>query len=413
MVVDQRLTVFALMNSLRCWLLSVLALACVPAFGQETQAQLSLTVDELTCRGNATTSCDFILGHVYLVSGDNVDEEELDNARLRLMSLPSFQSVDIYLEKGAVRGRVRVVIEVVEADPYAREWLAGTSARFDSLSQLLTGRITHQNLFGSGRLLDMSLVAFVPIDGQIRSEYGARLQYVDPHWLDSKRSFFIAGIGAGHSEFEDLSDERLRIDNVGLDVTFGRRIFDFSYLSLRYRYNPLIDVEHTLTHLDGTTEHRADSFDNHILIANYGWNSEDDPYFPTRGSRANVAMIWASTATGFGIDGGLRKTWTTDGGTSWLLQIADTPGTEYRYAVDETFEWMAGFARPIAGSANGELRRGRWYVEAGYTPQGQNASGQQRKEYGLKLGVRLDTRSFGIVELYVIGSGLRTSRSEP
>ena len=72
-----------------------------------------------------------------------------------------------------------------------------------------------------------------------------------------------------------------------------------------------------------------------------------------------------------------------------------------------------GIARPIAGSDGGEVRRGRWYVLAGYSPQGQESCAARRqKEYGLKIGVRLETRSFGIVEFYVIGSALHTDRSE-
>src|SRR5688572_14590309 len=122
------------------WLLW-LCLLPVAAFAQAPERE-RLVIEELACRGNEVTSCDFILGH----------------ARLRLASLPSFHSVDIYLEKGETRGRVHVIIEVSEADPYTREWLAGTSYRIDDLSQLLAGRLTHQNLFGTGKLLDVLVV---------------------------------------------------------------------------------------------------------------------------------------------------------------------------------------------------------------------------------------------------------------
>jgi outer membrane protein assembly factor BamA len=375
----------------------------------EQAGREQLIVDELTCRGNEVTSCDFILGHVYLAPGDPLDEEELGNARLRLASLPSFHSVDIYLEKGSARGRVRVVVEVAEADRYAREWLAGSSYRYDSFSQLLTGRLTQQNLFGTGKLLDLAVVTLVPVDGRVRSQYSARVQYVDPHWLGSKRTFLIAGMSGGRGDFENADALRIREENLGFDVTIGRRIFDFSYVSLFYRYNPLIDFE---ARLIGTDQRTGGSFHNHALVANFGWNSEDDPYFPTRGSRASLHWIWSTTLVGDMVtEGGFRKTWTTSGGTSWSVQISDTPGTEYRGRVDEHFEWSGGFARPIARSADGEVRRGRWYVEAGYSPQGHTELNERRREFGLKVGVRLDTRSFGMVDLYVIGSGVDTGRS--
>jgi outer membrane protein assembly factor BamA len=402
------------MKRLQRWLLSLVLLLPLAGLAQAATDAETLIIEDFACRGNAVTSCDFILGHVYLAPGDVVDEEELGNARLRIASLPSFHSVEIYLEKGTARGRVRVVIEVTEADPYAREWLTGSSFRFDSLSQLFAGRLTHQNLFGTGKLLDVTMLAFVPLDGRVRSEYAARVQYVDPHWLGSKRLYTIAGVSGGHSDVETFGGEllRQRLDNLGFDLALGRRIFDFSYVSLFYRYNAVVDVEQTLRQPDGSMERGSESFDNHVAGLSYGWNSEDDPYFPTRGSRAALSWFWTSTAHDMITDGGLRKTWTTRNGTSWLFQLADTPGTEYRGTVDEHFEWTGGIARPIAGSDGGEVRRGRWYVLAGYSPQGHSLRGERQKEYGLKIGVRLETRSFGIAEFYILGSVLHTDRSE-
>ncbi len=390
-----------------------LSLLPIAVFAQVTPERERLIVEELACRGNEVTSCAFILGHVYLAPGDAVDEDELGNARLRLASLPSFHSVDIYLEKGTSRGQVRVIIEVSEADPYTREWLAGTSYRIEDLSQLLAGRLTHQNLFGTGKLLDVLVVTTTPVDGRIHKQWAGRAQFVDPHWRGSKRMFLIAGLSGGHSDNETLDDERWIVDNFGVDFAIGRRIFDFSYVSLGYRYNPVIDVQHILPAPDGGKEHRRDSLENQLVTLGYGWNSEDDPYFPTRGSRASLSWTWSSTYHDMITDGGFRKTWTSAGNTSWSVQISDSPGTEYRQRIDEHFEWMAGFARPIAGSADGELRRGRWYVEVGYNPQGHSPRGERRREFGLKAGVRLETRSFGMVDLYVIGSGLLTEGNLP
>jgi hypothetical protein len=239
------------------------------------------------------------------------------------------------------------------------------------------------------------------------------VQVVDPHWRGSKRTFAIAGVYGGLNEYETLDAERVRTENFGADLTIGRRIFDFSYVSLTARSNPFIDVELTLPTADGNVERGSFSFDNYAFSLNYGWNSEDDPYFPTRGSRASLSWSYVSTARDMVTEGGFRKTWTNENNTSWSVQIDDLPGTEYRQRIDEHFEFMGGFARPIAGSGDGEVRRGRWYVEAGYNPRGHSARGERRREFGLKAGVRLETRSFGMVDLYVIGSGLLTEGNLP
>lgn len=399
------------MNLRPRWLLFILLLLPLTALAQSPAGDDTLTIDELTCRGNEATSCDFILGHIYLSPGDVVDELELSNARLRLSSLPSFSSVDIYLERGVARGHVRVIVEVVEADPYAREWIAGTSIRFNSVSQLLVGRLTNQNLFGTGKLLDAYAFAYAPVSGTVRSEYSARVQYVDPHWLNNKRMYLIAGISGGYLDSETLNHVREKIENLGFDVAVGRRLFDFSFLTLGYRYNAYAHFDVTSRLLDGTVQRSGGSFDTHVFSIAYGWNSEDDPYFPTRGSRAVVhsSRIYSGGNIGQSTDGGIRKTWTTSNGTSWVIQMSDAPGTETRQFIQEHFEFVGGFSRPIGGSADGEIRRGRWYVEAGYSPHGHDLQGRRRKEYGAKAGVRLQTRSFGMVDLYVIGSFLHTA----
>jgi outer membrane protein assembly factor BamA len=75
-----------------------LCLVCpVWASGQTTQAE-PLVVQDVTCAGNQSYSCDFIREHLYLRPGAPVDEEEIRNAELRLSALRNFKSVSIRLE---------------------------------------------------------------------------------------------------------------------------------------------------------------------------------------------------------------------------------------------------------------------------------------------------------------------------
>lgn len=71
-----------------------------------------IEIEDLRCRGNVATSCDFILGYVYLDRGDPLDETEVRNAQLRVATLRMFESVRIYLEKGSARGKALLIIEV-------------------------------------------------------------------------------------------------------------------------------------------------------------------------------------------------------------------------------------------------------------------------------------------------------------
>ena len=121
---------------------TLLPLFCLAESSEEPR----LIVEDVSCKGNTTTSCQFIIGHLHLALGDRLNEEEIQSARLRLSSLPNFISVDIHLEKGSEKGKVLVVVEVVEADRVENEFTMGTSKRLSSLSQIIEGRVADHDV---------------------------------------------------------------------------------------------------------------------------------------------------------------------------------------------------------------------------------------------------------------------------
>ena len=62
----------------------------------QAAADAPLVIEELQCRGNTATSCAYILSYMYLSAGNEVDEEEIRNAKFRLSALPNFTSVRIF-----------------------------------------------------------------------------------------------------------------------------------------------------------------------------------------------------------------------------------------------------------------------------------------------------------------------------
>jgi outer membrane protein assembly factor BamA len=113
-------------------------------------------IEELECRGNTSTSCAYILSYLYLSAGSEVDEEEIRNAKFRLSALPNFTSVRLFLEKGSARGKAKLIVEVVEADPLFSEALAGLA---NNRYSVLALRIGHQNLLGAGERLELTATA--------------------------------------------------------------------------------------------------------------------------------------------------------------------------------------------------------------------------------------------------------------
>jgi outer membrane protein assembly factor BamA len=371
------------MRRLASWLL-LAALLCARAMAQSAPEQ-PLVVEQLVCRGNASTSCTFILGQVYLAEGDVIDEEELQNAKLRLLWLRNFQSVSIYLEKGSARGRARVIVEVSEAKPITTELAYGLFDQDTSVGENISGRITHYNLFGRGKIFDARANIIAPWSGPTIRQYFARAQYIDPHLFDTKRNFFSAGVAYLDGTFARRNGDNQFREQLSYDVTFGRRLWDFSYFTVGYQHRPIIEVNSNLRQDDGHFE-QVDTVRDGVVALGFGWNSEDDPYFPTRGSRLNVSVITDDPHSNNKSTVFYRHNWRW-GRTVWSAH----------YERKDIFG--IGVARPLGLQLDeGAVRRARWFSGLIGEPNGFNAEGSKIHSLGLNAGVLLETRSFGIVQ---------------
>lgn len=381
---------------------ALVSFALLAPFAHATQADENpLLVEDLQCRGNTSTSCDFILGYVYLGPGDRLDETEVRNAQLRLATLGMFDAVSIFLEKGSGRGKAIVVVEVAEGDPLVTEWLIGASHRLGAFRSVTAGRVTHQNLFGAGKLADFSVFMIRPLSGPSEKAYTAELRYADPHLFGSKRYFGIVSASQVDGELTTQYRNFNETTRLRFGATLGRRLGDFSYLTIGYGYRARLDSRSGRWRNDGTFELDNDR-NRHAVDVLYGWNSEDDIYFPTQGS---------SFHTGFGYNFGndddrefhlqFRKTWAHANGFV-SLRLGGDPSPEYRQTISETQFFTASYARPVAPGE--QVRRGRWYIETGYSNAGYKRGGTAVYEIGLKLGVRLETQTLGLIDLYVLGT---------
>jgi outer membrane protein assembly factor BamA len=362
-------------------------------------------VQEIRCVGNEHTSCVFLRDHLYLRVGDKLDEDEIRNAELRLSALRNFESARIRLEKGADRGAVIVVIEVAEADPIAMEWIAGGSARAGTDRVVAGGRIANQNLFGAGKYADLSALAVVPVGGLGESEsYDVTLRYADPHLFDSRRWFGVATAGYRKSRYEDRYGNTSFAEFPQFSATLGWRFGDFSYLLAGTSYRPGIEWHFSRWQSDGTYQVSRERTDYESTInLVYGWSSEDDLHFPTQGSTFQLAAggDYGSQSPNSLSHVQFRKTWQA-ANAYWTFKLGGDPSPEYRNSFDESQLLSLTYARAIAGGD--EVKRGRWYIEPGISSVGYSESGGTVIESGLKIGWRADTRSFGIVDLYLIGT---------
>lgn len=373
------------------------------ASSAEAAASSQLLVQNVECRGNHSTSCEFIRGHLNLASGMPLDEMEIRNAQLRLSSLRNFEAVDIRLEKGAQRDTAVVVIDVVEASPITLESLAGVSSRLDATRSVFAGRLAHQNLFGAGETLDVAVAALTPLGGDAYDEdYEVHLRYADPTLFGSERYFGLARASWVKARRQDIHGNFSDFEGAEIDLRIGRRFGDFSYLTIGVTMRPdpnwIVGEWDSGGEFDVTTRHKHSGLN---LI--YGWNSEDDLHFPTQGYSFHVGAGWdfgsGSPANRSHVQ--FRKTWRLRDGFL-TVKLGGAPSPEYRTSFEESQLLSLNYGRPL--KASDHLKRGRWYIEPGIGAAGYTPRGDRIYEVGIKAGLRLDTTVFGIVDLYLMGS---------
>lgn len=399
------------------WVLLALVLALAAVFCPARAADHGpqLFVEDIVCRGNATTSCRFIRGYLYVHAGQVLDEDEIRYATLRLSWLQNFKSVGIHLEKGSQKGRVLVVIQVVEASPITAAFSLGAASRYGSRSQTFSADIGNRNLLGRGKSLDLIVAEETAFSGNAARERFARLQYFDPQLLGSSRLFLSAGAYGFNTNYLYGNGDRFDDEAYGVDAALGLRFGHFSHVSLGYRYLPHSELESTARGADGVFE-TARGSPRSLFLAGYGFNSQDDVYFPTRGSRLDLYMVGGTANNGgfspsgsnqkHSVGGEFHHIWRIGDDSFLVLHALDQPIREARASFDNGTALALSYEHTLSGAHLFDgIRRGRWYVEPGMTKAGHNAQGQQIFEVGLRTGVVVETRSFGYLSLYVFGSG--------
>jgi outer membrane protein assembly factor BamA len=387
-----------------CLMVMAFGPACRLARGDEQDTKL--IVQDIQCRGNVSTSCKFIRGHLYLQVGGLLDEDIVKDAKLRLSALPNFRSVDIYLEKGSAKGRVVVVIEVAEANSFTMALVLGTSFRRNTDIQTFAARFSDHNLFGAGKVLDLLLVGDAAVTRSVARGYATRLGYLDPQLFGSNRYFLATGLFYSRSAYNFPDSGYLNNGSAGADVSLGRRFGSFSYATVGYRsvfsgYRFFSNSSQKIQYLafDGNLTTLTDSAKS-VLLFTYGRNSEDDSSFPTRGWMFHLYDNWDPSGQGHFAGAEARATWRGGSNSFWTVQTR--PFNDFRAPFDDDLGTSLTYARSIEASDYlGGIRRGRWYIGPGVT-----VVNHATFEVGMKAGIRLDTRHCGIVNLYVIGSRL-------
>ncbi len=272
--------------------LLLLSLISVSVFAEEESTSSSLIIENIICHGNKKTSCEFIKKNFLQEIGEVLDSNEVTDARLRLGSLLRFKHVRVQLDKGSEKGKIVVAFIVKEAGQYqlgidlsylryhdTGKW----PQHIDGYLQLPTVTLTDLNVFGSGKIVSLELRG-VRTRSRSSKEYDEdrtgteyTVNYFDQNLFGSKNYYlnFLSSVKSyGFDEFRDplveeedfvtLSDDEYT-NRTETRFEFGRRLDDGAYFEI------------------------AAYTDEDYYGFSYGWNTEDDAVFPTRGSQFKIS----------------------------------------------------------------------------------------------------------------------------
>lgn len=254
-------------------------------------------IETIQILGNEKTSDDVILRRLLLAVNDLVDDDLVDQSRLRLLSTGYFKSVDFSLKRGSRRGRVVLVIEVEERNTITVD---GLYLGFSDVVPIYGGiGVTESNFLGRGMSVGAGVVA-----GKDRR--ALEIGLFIPDLSNTRLQLSLSGIFVEAAEVlspDDPAGLELKYSRIGGVLGLGLRIGTAQRVSLDYRLESVQAAR--LPNLDPAVLRSAPSiqFDQSILSTislSYERDTRDDPFVPTQGARATLAMelgtkVFAST----------------------------------------------------------------------------------------------------------------------
>ncbi len=295
-------------------------------FGEST---LRYELEGIQVRGNRRTRSRVVLRYVPFKAGDiiRVDDPEVELTRYRLLGTGFFRDVQFSLKKGSTRGKVVLLIEVVERNTIVIGdlWM-GLSADADTRgnSRPLTAYagvdLAETNVAGTGITLGTAV-------GLAQDQLALRVRFLDPAFLgsrwmvggqllfnDAKDSFGNADVLFDDpSQLQDVPDHAVvRYKRFGGNLGVGRDLSVATQLWLHYRLESLdTKLPRAASHVRGLAREPI-VFDiqggRSVLStarATLQHDTRDSPFLPSQGWYASLTA--ESALAPLGSDYGYQK----------------------------------------------------------------------------------------------------------
>ncbi|MBI4818088.1 MAG: BamA/TamA family outer membrane protein [Deltaproteobacteria bacterium] len=243
-------------------------------------------IESVEVVGNEHTAREVVLSRLYVATGDLLEEPRLEQSRLRLLGTGFFESVELSLRRGSRKGRVVLLVEVVERNTIT---IDGLYLGASSVTPFFAGLGIHEsNFLGQGVSAGAAFVA-----GRDRFAIDAHLFVPE---LLGAISLSASGLLVEGQETLDPTDPEellLSYSRAGGRIGLGVRAGPAQQIAVSYRLESV--VADRLPNIDPKPLRSAPSiqFDESILSTlsvAYERDTRDDPFVARQGSRFLLAV---------------------------------------------------------------------------------------------------------------------------
>ncbi|MBI5908653.1 MAG: outer membrane protein assembly factor BamA, partial [Betaproteobacteria bacterium] len=266
-------------------------------------------VRRINISGNSRTRDEVVRRELRQLEGAYYDGDRIQRSKQRLQRLEYFSEVDV--DTPAVPG----ASDQVDVDFKVKEKPTGAitlGAGFSTTEKLiLSGSITQQNIFGSGKHLSLQLNT-----SKINRNIG--LSYTDPYYT-------VDGVSRGFDVYDRHTNASLlglgfyTTASIGGGVRYGVPLTDIDNLGFG------VGAENTKIGVDQTSPQRYRDFvnifgnNNNSIPGTIGWirDQRDSAIVPTRGSLVRVSLE-------AGLPGGTPKYYRLTEQVQWYYPISRT-----------------------------------------------------------------------------------------
>jgi outer membrane protein insertion porin family len=316
--------------------------------------------------GNTKTRDKVIRRELQVAEGELYSATGLNKSRDRLKRTGFFKEVDFTTSRGSTDEKINLDIKVEETQTGAVSFGVG----YSSIDQVFgTATISDRNLFGMGYsgLLKFALGTIVR---------DIRLSFTDPYFLGYP---YRAGIDL-YNDYREWDTYSYKV--TGGDLRFGKELTERIRLDAMYKlekinvYNVTADASTYIKQQEGKATTSAIS-----LTPLY--DTRDDYYNPTRGSRHSLTIQYAGGILGF--DNDFVK---VSGQTSWYFPLPLNMVLNLRA--------QGGFIEPYSGKKAPIYEK--FFVGGMYTIRG--------FEYGMAGPIDRNKEPLGAEKMVVLNSEL-------